>query len=105
LLGIEAVDQLQFAAAKANEFNVAVALNVELDAVHIGQAGSLRIMLPVVGIFAKENGGAGLVIGNVERAQDRHLFFRRVCGHDRYLIEQALEASNGCRKCDGHNLG
>src|SRR5271154_4974544 len=69
-LGIEAVDELQFSAFETQQFDVAVSLNIEMDAVEIGQRAALRVVFPVIRIPREFHVRAGLVVGNVEGTQN-----------------------------------
>ena len=55
VIAVDDVDQVEFAALEAQHLNVAIRLNVEPDGIEIGQAASLGIFFPVVGIAAQQH--------------------------------------------------
>src|SRR5580658_10840403 len=52
VVAVENVNQVKLTAFEAQHLDVAIRLNVEMDGVEIGQAASLGIFFPVVGIAA-----------------------------------------------------
>ncbi len=61
-LGIEPVDQLQFTAAEAEQFDVSISLDVQVEPFEVGQRAALLIMFPVIRIAFELDVGAGLVL-------------------------------------------
>jgi hypothetical protein len=91
---------MAFAAAEAKDFNVVIALNVEANGIEIGQGFSFLIFFPVVGVAAEQDVGARGIVRDVEGAEDGHFFLGRMSGEDGDLIEETLEAGDGCGKGD-----
>src|SRR5437016_12141752 len=96
---------MNFTAAKAQQFNIAIALNIESNGIEIGQRLSFRVCFPVVRVSPEKDGGAGSVVRDIERAEDGHLLFGRMRGENRDLIEEAFETSHRSREGDNDCVG
>ena len=55
VIAVDDVDQVKLAAFEAQHFDIAIGLNVEPDGIEIGQAVSLGIFFPVVGVAAQKH--------------------------------------------------
>ncbi len=104
ILAVHRIDDLDLAAPEAQDFGVAVLLDVEPDGIEIGQLSSRVIFLPIVRVACQQNGGPRPVVGDHERSQHRLLFVRRARRHDGDRIEQSLESGHYRRKCDGDGV-
>src|SRR6266568_503489 len=54
VFGVKSVDQMNFAATEAQQFNVAIPLNIEPNRIEIGQRLSLFVLFPVIRIPAED---------------------------------------------------
>ena len=95
---------MNFTAAKAQQFNIAIALNIESNGIEIGQRLSFLVFFPVVRVSPEKDGGAGSVVRDIERAEDGHLLFGRMRGENRDLIEEALKPRHGSRKSNNDGI-
>src|SRR5216684_1463993 len=100
-IGIERIDEMDFAAAEAKNFDVMIALNVQANGIKIREGLALLILFPVIRIAPEKDVGSGSVVGNIERAEDGHFLLLRMSGENRNLVEEAIESRYGGRK--GHN--
>src|SRR5207249_3921001 len=105
VFGVKSVDQMNFAATEAKQFNVAIPLNIEPNRIEIGQRLSLFVLFPVIRIPAEKHMGAGAVIRDVEGSQNGHLLLRRMRGENGDLIKKALESRYWRGKSDDHSVG
>src|SRR5208282_3750531 len=103
-LGVQAVDQVQFAPAESHQLDFTVALDVQAHAFDVGKRAALRVMLPVIWIALKKNIGARLVLRHRVGAQDGHFFLRGMGGDNRNLIEKPFESGDGRWKRDYDEL-
>src|SRR6266403_1078495 len=83
---------MNFAATEAEDFDVVIVLDVEANGIEIGQGLTFLIFFPVIRIAAEKDIGAGVVIGDIEGAEDGHFFFGRVGGENGDLVEEAFES-------------
>src|SRR5437773_11331754 len=56
VFGVQDVDQMNFTTAKAQQFNVAIALNIESNGIEIGQRLSFLVFFPVVRVSPEKDG-------------------------------------------------
>src|SRR5216683_860224 len=101
-VGIEGIDEMDFAATEAKNFDVVIALNVETNGIEVRQRLAFLIFLPVIRIAPEKDVGAGAVVGYIERAKDGHFLFRRVRGENRDLVKEACESRHRGRKSNNH---
>ena len=104
VFGVESVDQMNFTAAEAEEFDVAIALNIKANGIEIRQRLSFLVFFPVIRIAPEKHVGTGAVIRNIEGAEDGHFLLRRMCGKNGDLIEEAFESRHRNRKGDDHRV-
>src|SRR5438045_6948655 len=93
-LGVDGIDEIKLAAAQAQDFDIAIRLNIEPDGVEIRKRAALRVLLPVVRIALELHARSGFVFGNHEWPEDCR-FVMRMRRHDRDLVEEAIEADDG----------
>src|SRR5437773_167925 len=94
---------MNFTAAKAQQFNVVIALNIESNGIKIRQRFSILVLFPIISVSPEKDGRAGSVVGHIERAEDGHFFFGRMGGENRDLIEEAFKPRD--RSGEGDNNG
>src|SRR5216684_3879606 len=92
VFSVKSIDQMNFTTTEAEQFNVAIPLNIEPNGIKIGERLSLFVFFPVIRIPAEKHVGARAVIGDVEGSKNGHLFLRRTRGENRHLIKKALES-------------
>ncbi len=103
-ISIESIDEMDFAAAEAENFDVMIELNVEADGIEVRQRLAFLIFFPVIRIAPKKDVGARAVVGHIERAEDGHFFFRRVCGENSNLVEETCESRNRSREGSDYRI-
>ena len=103
-VGVQRVDEIDFAAAEAHQFHIAILLNLQTDAVQVGQPPAAGIELPVARIASQQQFDSGLIIGDGKRTQHRGEFFGRAGGENRDLVEQTLQSGNRRAEPDRHRV-
>ena|ERR1017187_328018 len=101
VIAVDGVNQVKFSSLEAQHLDIAIRLNVEPDGIEIRQAVSLGIFFPVVGVAAQKHARSRFVLRNHEWTEHGHFLLGRMRGHDRNLIEKALDSSKRCGKSDG----
>src|SRR5713101_134532 len=97
-IGIESIDEMDFAATEAKNFDVVIALNVEANGIEVRQRLAFVIFLPVIRIAPEKDVGAGAVVGHIEGAEDSHFLLGRVRGENGNLVEEARESRDRSRE-------
>src|SRR5207244_5670431 len=105
VFSVQSVDQMNFTATKAQQFNVAIALNVEANGIQIGQRISILVFFPIIRVASQKDGGAGRVVGDIKGTENGHLLLGRMGGENRDLIEEAFETSHRSREGDNDCVG
>src|SRR6266478_2631713 len=83
---------MNFTPAEAQQFDVAIALNVEANGIEIRQRLSFFVFFPVIRISPQKDRGAGGVIRDIEGAEDGHLLLGRMRGEFCDMIKEAFES-------------
>ena len=96
---------MNFAAAEAKHFDVAIALNVEANGIEIRQRLSFLVFFPVVRVAAEQHVRARVVIRDVKGTEDGHFFFGRMRGENSDLIKEAFESRYWRGKGDDDGVG
>ena len=86
--GIEVVYQLNLTALEAQEFEVAVLLDVQSDRIQIRQPLAVRVLFPVVRIAFQQDVRARFVLGDGKGP------------HDGHLVKEPFKAGDGSWKLD-----
>src|SRR5260370_9016357 len=97
-IGVESIDEMDFAATEAKNFDVVIALSVTAKAIEVRQRLAFLIFLPVIRIAPGKDVGAGAVVGYIERAKDGHFLFPRVPPANRDHLTDAHRAPPTARK-------
>src|SRR5260370_29190737 len=97
-IGVERIDEMDFAGTEAKNFDVVIALNVEANGIEVRQRLAFLIFLPVIRIAPEKDVGAGAVVGYIERAKDGHFLLGRVRGENGNLVEEARESRDRSRE-------
>src|SRR5258708_38621913 len=103
-IGVESIDEMDFAATEAKNFDVVIALNVEANGIEIRKRLAFLIFFPVIRIAPEKDVGAGAVVGYIERAKDGHFLFRRGRGENRDLVKEACESRHRGRESNNHQV-
>src|SRR5947207_6033251 len=95
---------MNFTAAKTQQFNVAIALNIESNGIEIGQRFSILVFFPIISVSPEKDGGAGRVLRDIKGPENGHLLFGGMSGENRDLIEEAFETSHRSREGDNDGV-
>ena len=90
-VGVHRIDQIDLSAAKLDQLDVPVLLNLQADPVDVGQADAVRVHLPVVQVPRKLDLDSGLVLRHHIRSQNRRRLPRRFRRHHGHLVEQPFQ--------------
>src|SRR5260370_12858627 len=104
-VGIEGIDEMDFATTEAKNFDVVIALNVQANGIEVRQRLAILIFFPVIRSGPEKDVGAGAVVGHVEGAEDGHFLLGRVRGQNGNLVEEARESRDRSRKSNDHRVG
>src|SRR5258708_38698092 len=104
-ISVESIDEMDFAAAEAKNFDVVIALNVQANGIEVRQRLAILIFFPVIRIAPEKDVGAGAVVGHIEGAEDGHFLLGRVRGQNGNLVEEARESRDRSRKSNDHRVG
>src|SRR5260370_9779167 len=101
-IGVESIDEMDFAATEGKNFDVVIALNVEANGIEVRQRLAFLIFLPVIRIAPEKDVGAGAVVGYIERAKDGHFLLGRVRGENRDLVKKSCDPPPMASKSKHH---